>query len=180
MCFLQSVLGDIQGLRARAGSGGDRHVALALPPAAVGPRRRRNRRTTSDGRRIRSLLAVIAIPVAVVITAITIILIPIALLIALIFRLPGYSAWSRSVRKWATVSPKPSTRLGLRCSPSVFGTFILVLVVGLVGMIPCVGWLASFLVTLVVIGGVAMTLFGSRSAPGGMIWVVTRYYASES
>jgi hypothetical protein len=37
-----------------------------------------------------------------------------------------------------------------------FGTFMLVLVVGLVGMIPCIGWAASFLVTLAAIDGAAM------------------------
>jgi hypothetical protein len=31
------------------------------------------------------------------------------------------------------------------------------------------GWLASFLVTLAALGGVAMTWFGTRNAPGGTI-----------
>jgi hypothetical protein len=40
------------------------------------------------------------------------------------------------------------------------------LVVGVIGLIPCVGWLLSFLVTLFALGGVAMTWFGTRPAPG--------------
>jgi hypothetical protein len=115
------------------------------------------------------LLAVIAIPVAVVITAVTIILIPIALLIALIAPLAwvfGMVAFGQEVGDRFTKAINQTWAPVLTIG---FGTFILVLVVGLVGMIPCVGWLASFLVTLVVVGGVAMTLFGSRSAPGGMI-----------
>jgi hypothetical protein len=47
-----------------------------------------------------------------------------------------------------------------------FGTFLLVLVGGLFGLIPCAGWLLSFLITLIAIGGVIMTVFGTRSAPG--------------
>jgi hypothetical protein len=115
------------------------------------------------------LLAVIAIPVAVVITAITIILIPIALLIALIAPL----AWVLGmVALGQEVGERFTKAINQTWAPVLtigFGTFILVLVVGLVGMVPCVGWLASFLVTLAVLGGVAMTLFGSRNAPGAMI-----------
>lgn len=115
------------------------------------------------------LLAAIAIPVAVVITAITIILIPVALLIALIAPL----AWVFGmVALGQEVGDRFTKAINQTWAPVLtigFGTFILTLVVGLVGMFPCVGWLASFLVTLVVVGGVAMTLFGSRSAPGAMI-----------
>jgi hypothetical protein len=112
------------------------------------------------------LLAVIAVPVAVVITAVTIILIPIALLIALIAPLAwvfGMVALGQEVGERFT---KAVNQTWAPVITNGFGTFMLVLVVGLVGMIPCVGWLASFLVTLVVVGAVAMTLFGSRSAPG--------------
>jgi hypothetical protein len=49
-----------------------------------------------------------------------------------------------------------------------FGTFLLLLVGGFVGFIPCFGWLLTFIVSLVAIGGVAMTWFGTRSAPGAM------------
>jgi hypothetical protein len=115
------------------------------------------------------LLAVIAIPVAIVITAVTIILIPIALLIALIAPLAwilGMVAFGQEVGDRFTKAINQTWAPVLTIG---FGTFILVLVVGLVGMIPCVGWLASFLVTLVVVGGVAMTLFGSRNPPGAMM-----------
>ena len=51
------------------------------------------------------------------------------------------------------------------------------LVVGAVGMVPCVGWLGPFLTALLGIGGVMMSWFGTRTlfpraltappAPGG-------------
>lgn len=115
------------------------------------------------------LLTAIAIPVVVVITAITVILIPISLLIALIAPLAwlfGMVAFGQEVGERFTKAINQTWAPVLTIG---FGTFVLVLVVGWIGMIPCIGWLASFLVTLVVIGGVAMTLFGSRSAPGAMI-----------
>jgi hypothetical protein len=50
-----------------------------------------------------------------------------------------------------------------------FGTFLLLLVVGFIGLIPCIGWLLAFLVTLFALGGVTMTWFGTRSASGRLI-----------
>jgi cytoskeletal protein CcmA (bactofilin family) len=45
-----------------------------------------------------------------------------------------------------------------------FGTFILVLIGGLINtMVPCFGWLFNFVVALIGIGAVIMTRFGSRS-----------------
>ena len=43
-----------------------------------------------------------------------------------------------------------------------FGTFLLMLVGGAVGLIPCLGGLVLFLLGLVGIGGSVITLFGSR------------------
>src|SRR5512140_2625395 len=47
------------------------------------------------------------------------------------------------------------------------GTFALVLVVGFVGLAPCLGTLASALVGLVGLGAAAITVFGTRPAPMG-------------
>jgi hypothetical protein len=47
-----------------------------------------------------------------------------------------------------------------------FGTFLLLLVGGFIGLIPCIGWLLPFLVGLVAVGGVVTTWFGTRTAPG--------------
>lgn len=44
-----------------------------------------------------------------------------------------------------------------------FGTFLLGLVGGFVGSIPCLGWLLTFLVGLVGVGAAVITLFGTRN-----------------
>ena len=49
---------------------------------------------------------------------------------------------------------------------TAFGTFLLTLVAGYVGLIPCVGWLFNFVLTLAGIGAVIMTRFGTRSGTG--------------
>jgi hypothetical protein len=46
-----------------------------------------------------------------------------------------------------------------------FGTFLLVLVVEGVGLIPCVGWLAPFLLGVLGIGAVVLAFFNSRVKP---------------
>jgi cytoskeletal protein CcmA (bactofilin family) len=107
--------------------------------------------------------------ISALIMAITIILLPVAALV--VFALPivwlfgviaiGQEVGERFARAinqtWA-----PVLATGL-------GTFLVVLVGGSIGMIPCVGWLLPFLVGLVAIGGVIMTFFGTRIAPGLMI-----------
>lgn len=112
------------------------------------------------------LLAFIVVPVVIVILTVTIILIPIALLVALIAPLAwlfGMVALGQEVGDRFT---KAINQTWVPVLSTGFGTFLLMLVVGLVSMLPCIGWLPSFLVTLVAIGGVAMTWFGTRNAPG--------------
>ncbi len=51
-----------------------------------------------------------------------------------------------------------------------FGTFLLVLVGGLVELlIPCVGWMFNFMIALIGIGAVIMTRFGSRAGATPLI-----------
>jgi hypothetical protein len=45
------------------------------------------------------------------------------------------------------------------------GTFLMMLVVGGIGMVPCIGWLATFLVALLGVGGVVLTMFGTQTYP---------------
>jgi hypothetical protein len=42
------------------------------------------------------------------------------------------------------------------------GTFLLALGVGVVSMVPCVGWLAAFLVGLIGLGAAVITRFGTQ------------------
>jgi hypothetical protein len=46
-----------------------------------------------------------------------------------------------------------------------FGTFLLVLVVQGIGLVPCIGWLVSFLVGVTGIGAVVMAILDSRRKP---------------
>ncbi|MDP2776001.1 MAG: hypothetical protein Q8O48_00020 [Anaerolineales bacterium] len=114
------------------------------------------------------LLAFIVLPVAIVIMTITLILIPIALIAALAIPLAwlfGMVALGQEVGERFT---KAINQTWAPVLSTGFGTFLLMLVIGFLDMIPCVGWLPSFLVTLVALGGAGMTWFGTRSAPGAV------------
>ncbi len=114
------------------------------------------------------LLTIVVAPIAIIILAVTILLIPVALIVALVLPLGwlfGMVALGQEVGERFT---KAINQTWAPVLTTGLGTFLLVLVVGLVGMIPCFGWLASFLVSLIAIGAVAMTVFGTRSAPGKM------------
>jgi hypothetical protein len=111
------------------------------------------------------LLMVTVGPLALVLVGITIILLPltflgfVALVLAWLFGLIAIGMevgerFTRAINKtWA-----PALTAG-------FGSFLLMLVTGFVGLIPCVGWLAPFLVGLLGVGGTALTVFGTRSYP---------------
>lgn len=115
------------------------------------------------------LLTVIVVPMAVVFMAITLILIPVSLLVTFLV-MPA--AWVFGmVALGQEVGDRFTRAINQSWAPVLstgFGTFLLMLIVCLVSLIPCVGWLPSFLVTLVGLGGVAMTWFGTRNPPGSM------------
>ena len=109
------------------------------------------------------LLTIIVVPIAIVIMAITIILIPVALIVA--FLIPV--AWLFGmVALGQEVGERFTNAINQTWAPVIstgFGTFILVLLTGLISLVPCVGWLAAGIVNLIALGGVAMTWFGTRS-----------------
>ncbi len=112
------------------------------------------------------LLAVVVTPLAILIMVITLILIPVALVAAMLVPLAwlfGMVALGQEVGERFTKAINQSWSPVLSTG---FGTLLLTLVVGFIGLIPCVGWLLAFLVTLFALGGVTMTWFGTRSAPG--------------
>lgn len=112
------------------------------------------------------LLTAVVAPLAVLILVVTIILIPVALLLVIILPLAwlfGMIALGQEVGERFTQGINQTWAPVLTTG---FGTFLLMLVGGYIGMIPCVGWLAPFLIGVVGIGGVIMTWFGSRSGPG--------------
>lgn len=110
------------------------------------------------------LLTLIIAPLAIVIMIITIILIPIAIIAAMLIPL----AWLFGIIALGMeVGMRFTKAINQTWSPVLttgFGTFILMLIAGLVGLIPCVGWLFPFLFAMLGIGATAMTWFGTRSA----------------
>ena len=112
------------------------------------------------------LLAVVVMPLAMLIMIVTIILIPVAIVVALLVPLAwlfGLVALGQEVGERFT---KAINQIWPPVLSTGFGTFLLLLVGGFVGLIPCIGWLLPFLIGLIAVGGVAMTWFGTRSAPG--------------
>ena len=111
------------------------------------------------------LLTVFLAPLAVIIMAVTIILIPVALIGVLLLVLAwlfGIIAMGQEVGERFTRAINQTWAPVLTAG---FGTFLLMLVGGSIGMIPCVGWVAPFVIGLMGIGGVALTLFGSQPYP---------------
>ncbi len=111
------------------------------------------------------LLTVLVAPIAIVILAVTIILIPIAFvgILLLVFAwLFGMIALGQEVGERFTRS---INQTWAPVFTTGFGTFLLMLVGGALGEIPCVGWLAPAVLGFLGVGGVALTWFGLRSAP---------------
>jgi len=114
------------------------------------------------------LLTIVATPLAMLIMIVTLILIPVAIVVAMIIPL----AWLCGIVALGQEVGERFTRaINQTWAPVLstgFGTFLLLLVGGFFGLIPCVGWVFPFAIALVAIGGVAMTLFGTRSTPGSI------------
>ena len=112
------------------------------------------------------LLAFIVLPVVLVIMTLTIILIPVVAVVVLLFPL----AWLFGVvsigQEVGDRFAKAINQVWAPVLATGFGTFLLMLVVGFIELIPCVGWIPSALVALLGIGATAMTWFGTRNPPG--------------
>jgi len=108
------------------------------------------------------LLTVLLAPIAVVILVITIILIPVALagvILVVLAWLFGIVALGMEVgdrfAKAIHQTWEPVLTTGA-------GTFLLALGVGIVNLVPCIGWLAPFIVGLVGLGAALVTRFGTQ------------------
>lgn len=109
------------------------------------------------------LLTLIIVPVAAFIIGLTILLIPVSLILVLLVPLAwlfGIIALGQEVGERFT---KAINQTWAPVLSTGFGTFMLVLLTNLIGLIPCVGWLAATIVNLIALGGVAMTWFGTRN-----------------
>jgi hypothetical protein len=111
------------------------------------------------------LLTGVMSPLIFVILAITIILIPVLVLAAAALALAwlfGMIAIGSEVGERFTRAINQTWSAPLTAG---MGTFLMMIVVGGIGMIPCVGWLATSLVALLGVGGVILTLFGTQPYP---------------
>lgn len=112
------------------------------------------------------LMTAVLAPLAIVILVVTIILIPVALIAVVVLPL----AWLFGIIALGQEVGERFTRgINQTWAPVLttgFGSFLLMLVGGYIGMIPCVGWIAPFLIGVMGIGGVILTWFGSRPGPG--------------
>jgi hypothetical protein len=111
------------------------------------------------------LLAGVLSPVVLVILAVTIILAPVAVLAALALALAwlfGLIAIGTEVGERFTRAINQTWAAPLTAG---MGTFLMMIVVGGIGMIPCLGWLTTALVALLGVGGVVLTIFGTQTYP---------------
>ena len=107
------------------------------------------------------LLAMVVAPIILILLSITIILIPVTLLAAIAFALAvvfgniviGYEIGNRLSAVFKDTW-HPSISAGI-------GTLLLGLVTGFAGVIPCVGWVLGFLASIIGLGAVVISRFGS-------------------
>ena len=111
------------------------------------------------------LLTGVLAPFVLVVLVVTLILIPVAALAIVALAL----AWLFGVVAIGTeVGERFTHAINQTWAPPLtagIGTFLMMLVVGGIGMIPCIGWLATSLVALLGVGGVVLTMFGTQSYP---------------
>jgi cytoskeletal protein CcmA (bactofilin family) len=120
------------------------------------------------------LLTVFGGPISIVVVAlimiITLILIPVAALVVFVGALAIALAWLFGMIALGNeVGERFTQSINQSWAPAFtagFGTFLLMLVGGAIGQIPCVGWLFVVLVGLVGIGAAVLTRFGTRPVQG--------------
>ncbi len=108
------------------------------------------------------LLTWILAPFVIILLVITLILIPIALIAAVVFGLGVLFGW---IAIGSILGDRLAELLKAQWAPAVsagFGTFVLSLVSAMFEAIPCVGWVIPFLIMLVATGGIVMSAFGTR------------------
>ncbi|MBK9926039.1 MAG: polymer-forming cytoskeletal protein [Anaerolineales bacterium] len=119
----------------------------------------------------------IVILVASLIMIVTLILIPVAVVVLFLGSLLLALAWLFGVIALGYEVGERFTRsLNQTWAPVLtagFGTFLVMLVGGAVGAIPCIGWVVPTLIGLVAVGAVAITRFGVRPVPVSVANVYT-------
>ena len=116
------------------------------------------------------LLTLIAVPVLIVVTAITICLSPFSAVGALVFAAAILFGW---MALGMLVGARLTAALNLRnLSPAVsagIGTLLFTLAANVIGwVVPCVGWVVPVMLAAIGLGAVALTRFGTRPYLSGL------------
>jgi hypothetical protein len=127
------------------------------------------------------LLTVLGGPISILIVAVimivTLILIPVAVLVIFLGALIIALAWLFGMIALGNeVGERFTHSFNQTWAPvftAGFGTFLLMLVGGAIGQIPCLGWLFTFLIGLVGIGAAMLTRFGTRPFQSVAVTVYT-------
>ena len=113
------------------------------------------------------LLTIVVGPILLLVLAITILLIPVTLIGIVLLLVAGLFGW---IAVGLEVGKRLAEAFKWELQPPAaagMGTLVLTLVVGGLGLFPCVGWLAPFLVASIGLGAVMLTRFGSREYASG-------------
>ncbi len=125
------------------------------------------------------LLTILLAPITLLILIVTILLIPVAFAAVVLLAL----AWLFGVVALGMEVGDRFTKAIHRTWEPVLstgvGTFLLGVTVGAINLVPCVGWLAPFLVGLVGLGAAVITLFGTRIVPNTALIVPPSGPAAE-
>lgn len=108
------------------------------------------------------LLTALVVPVVLVVLMITILLIPISLIGAIGLVVAAILGWASVGLE---VGKRLANSLNWELAPAAaagIGTLLLTFVVGGIGQIACIGWIAPFVVISLALGGVLLTRFGSQ------------------
>jgi hypothetical protein len=109
------------------------------------------------------LLTIIVAPILLILLMITICLIPVSILGFILLVIAAVFGW---VALGLEVGQRLAKALNQEYQPVVaagLGTLVLSLVVNGIAFIPCVGWLAPFMVAALGLGGVLLTRFGAQA-----------------
>lgn len=115
------------------------------------------------------LLTVLLAPAVVLLLSITIIGIPLALLAVMALVVAVVFGW---IALGLELGRRMAHMLNVNWSLPLaagFGALVLSLVANGIGFIPCVGWLAPFLVSIVGLGAVILTRFGFKPYPAALV-----------
>lgn len=108
------------------------------------------------------LLTFLVSPLVLVMLAITILLIPVSLIGVILLIVAGVYGWiAVGLEVGRRLANSLNWELHLAASAGL-GTLLLTFVVGGIGMVPCIGWIAPFIVASLGLGGVILTRFGSQ------------------